>query len=504
MSTVQGHDEGAARKDSGLSPRGRAVPTLVLVVIVLLVGLPVVAVLTPAQHVRILGQDVAVGARVPGPSLSGPAQLVQLGNTAFDLRGVEVYGPVRPRVALGPIRRGDAAAAATELGSAGHIEQTLIDGLVGGFVTWLAWGALGIGLFALAASGLVGSARLLLALRHAARTHATDAGVGELAARSSRELLRMTAIALVVGLVGWGASGAAAYVGTTRGLQGVSSLSDLVGNADVTPSPVGPPVFGYSGAVLGDSRVARVGGPLVADATPQDTACERSVDSPAVELARMTGTDVLNLSCSGASVAEGLRGPQVRDQVSVPPQIGRLKQVQNLDWVVVAIGPNDVHWSDLLQYCYGLPRCDDRLAAGEFDLRMARFDRDYSALLADLAALPGTPRVVIMQSYDPFPDTPTPDCPDLHGPAGVPGLDAGKVALLSGYNDRLNAVLATGAEKYGFAVVRPVLTPLCTTAADRLGPDLLGLATAHAFHPTGLGSLRIAAALLPAINATSG
>ncbi|MFC7655440.1 hypothetical protein ACFQV8_01755 [Pseudonocardia benzenivorans] len=360
-------------------------------VIVLLVGLPVVAVLTPAQHVRILGQDVAVGARVPGPSLSGPAQLVQLGNTAFDLRGVEVYGPVRPRVALGPIRRGDAAAAATELGSAGHIEQTLIDGLVGGFVTWLAWGALGIGLFALAASGLVGSARLLLALRHAARTHATDAGVGELAARSSRELLRMTAIALVVGLVGWGASGAAAYVGTTRGLQGVSSLSDLVGNADVTPSPVGPPVFGYSGAVLGDSRVARVGGPLVADATPQDTACERSVDSPAVELARMTGTDVLNLSCSGASVAEGLRGPQVRDQVSVPPQIGRLKQVQNLDWVVVAIGPNDVHWSDLLQYCYGLPRCDDRLAAGEFDLRMARFDRDYSALLADLAALPGTP-----------------------------------------------------------------------------------------------------------------
>ncbi len=131
----------------------RSVPTLLLVVGLLLVGLPLVAVLTPAQHVEVLGQDVAVGARIPPPSLAGPAQLVQLGNTAFDLRGTEIYGPLRPRLALGPLQRGAAAAAATDLGSATSTERTLTDRLVGGFLTWYAWGTLGVVLVAPARPG---------------------------------------------------------------------------------------------------------------------------------------------------------------------------------------------------------------------------------------------------------------------------------------------------------------------------------------------------------------
>lgn len=484
---------------SALLRESRSLPTLVLAAGLLLVGLPVVAVLTPAQHITVLGQDIAVGARVPTPSLSGPAQLVQLGNTAFDVRGVEIYGPLRPRVALGPIRRGDAAAAAVGLDPAAQT-RALADRLVDGFVTWYAWGALGMVLVALAGSGLVGSVRIVLALRRAARAGQVHVGVGELAGRYSGDLARMTTIAVVVALTGWGASGAAAYVGTTRGLEGVTSLAGLVGATRVTPAPVGPPVFGYAGAVIGDSRVARVGGPAVADPTPEDTACERSADSPAAELGQLTRSRVLNLGCSGASIEAGLRGPQHRGEITVPPQVGRLKQVRNLDWVVVATGPNDVHWSDLLMYCYGMPTCDDRLSDGEFGLRMARFDRDYAALLADLAALPGSPRVVVMQSYDPFPNSPAPGCRDLQGPSDAPGLDAQKIALLTDRNDRLNTVLAAGARKYGFAVVQPPLTPLCVSAPDRLGADLQGLADSHPYHPTAVGSLRMAAAMLPVVS----
>lgn len=482
----------------------RSVPTLLLVVGLLFVGLPLVAVLTPAQHVEVLGQDVAVGARIPPPSLAGPAQLVQLGNTSFDLRGTEVYGPLRPRLALGPLQRGGAAAAATDLGSATSTERTLTDRLVGGFLTWYAWGTLGVVLVAVAGGGLVGSARIVLALRRAARRGDGRTTVGELAAQSSGSLARMTTIALATALLGWGASGVAAYVGTSGGLEGVRSLSDLVGATQLTPAPVGPPVSGYSGAVVGDSRVARVGGPPIPEADQNDVACERSVDAPAAQLAQLTGQRVLNLGCSGASIAAGLRGPQQRGQTLVPPQIGRLKQVDDLDWVVVAIGPNDVHWSDLLLYCYGLPTCDDRLADGEFGLRMARFDRDYTALLADLADLPGNPQVVVMQSYRAFPDDPPPGCADLRGRAGVPGLDAAKVALLEDRNTQLNDVLEQGARSYGFSVVRPALTPLCDAALEPLGPDLQGFGDSHPFHPTAVGALRIAAELLPAIEAAPG
>ncbi|UZJ23598.1 hypothetical protein RHODO2019_10250 [Rhodococcus antarcticus] len=48
-------------------------------------------------------------------------------------------------------------------------------------------------------------------------------------------------------------------------------------------------------------------------------------------------------------------------------------------------------------------------------------------------------------------------------------------------------------------MVRPSLTLLCGESTDGLGPDLQGLADAHPFHPTAVGSLRIAAAVAAAM-----
>lgn len=44
-------------------------------------------------------------------------------------------------------------------------------------------------------------------------------------------------------------------------------------------------------------------------------------------------------------------------------------------------------------------------------------------------------------------------------------------------------------------MVQPDLTALCGAHSDGLGPDLQGLADPHPFHPTAVGSLRIAAAV---------
>ena len=65
------------------------------------------------------------------------------------------------------------------------------------------------------------------------------------------------------------------------------------------------------------------------------------------------------------------------------------------------------------------------------------------------------------------------DCADTRAD-GYPGLDPGKIELLAARNDRLNAVLTAGAEKYGFPVARPELGRLCDAGERRAGPGPAG------------------------------
>lgn len=472
----------------------RSWPTLVVLTCCVFVGVPLVVLLNPDQQLQVLGQTIGVGARAPQLSVRGPAEVVQIGNTDLDLSSVQVFGPLRPRLSLGPIQRGEAAAQALDPDRSAAAAETAVHTVVEGFVRWFLWGALGMVLAALAISALAAWLRMLLVLRRQHRSVTDPEVLVSTWRRLSGSLARMTVIAVVGSLVVWTAGGALASAGTVQGLARVHSLTDLVGATRVTPSAVGPPVQGYTAAVIGDSRAARVGGPPVPDPSPDDQACERSSDSLAVQLGRIESTRVLNLACSGASTSVGLLGTQLKGERRIPAQVGRLKQVRGLKTVVVAIGPNDLSWTDFLQYCYGLSSCDDRLSAGEFTYRMAEFDQQYAQLLAALNDLPGPPRVVVLTSYDPFGPDAGPRCPDFRGPSQYPGLNRHKIDLLDERNAALNEVLRTGARKYGFAVAAAQLTPLCETPPDGLGPDLQGLADAHPFHPTAVGSLRLAAA----------
>ncbi|MHA6783727.1 hypothetical protein ACVGOW_22465 [Pseudonocardia saturnea] len=116
-------------------------------------------------------------------------------------------------------------------------------------------------------------------------------------------------------------------------------------------------------------------------------------------------------------------------------------------------------------------------------------------MLQDLNDLPGAPQIIVMISYDAFAPGADAQCPDARGPGGVPGLDPPKIALLAQRNAQLNAVLEAGARQYGFTVAQPRITSLCGTGTDGLGRDLQGLADPDPFHPTGIGSLRLAASV---------
>ena len=473
--------------------RSRAWPTLLLVLFCLGVGIPVAVALTPAQPVEAFGQHLAVGARPPEPNLAGPARLVQVGNTALDVERLTVWGPLRPQLTMGPVQRSDAAAAVFDPERAPATREAALRSITTGFLGWYLLGGAGLLVFTLAAAAGATALRTLLVLRRQSRETGGHAPLPEIWAYCVRAARRMTVIALVASALAWVTSGALGFAGAASGLGNINSLSQLVGAYHLTPAPVGPPVVGFDGAVIGDSRVARVGGPPLPEITPDAAACERSTDSLAVEVGNLIGTQVLNLACPSATVTGGLRGPQQRAGRVLPPQVGLLKQVHGLDFVVVAIGPNDMGWSDFLQYCYGVEDCSDQLTEGEFDYRLTAFDRVYGDLLIDLNDLPDDPQVIIMTSYEVF--DPDADCLDSRA-EGHPGLNPAKIELLNARNDRLNDVLRAGADKYGFTVVDPPLRPLCDPRGDGLGPDLQSTADPAPFHPTGIGSLRMASAVV--------
>jgi hypothetical protein len=476
----------------------RSWPTLLLVLFCLAVGVPVTVAVTPAQDLVAFGQHISVGVRPPDLSLAGPARLVQVGNTELDVDRLHVYGPLRPQLTMGPVLRNAGAAAVLDPDTGPRVRDEAVAAVTGGFVTWYVLGGLGLLAFTLAAAGGAAGVRTLVVLRRQSRETGGDAPLHEIFSYCVRAARRMAVIAVVASVLAWGVSGVLAYTGAVHGLRGIVSLSQLVGAYHLSPDPVGPPITGFDGAVIGDSRAVRVGGPPLPDGTADDVACERSTDSLAAEIGHLMPASMLNLACPSATVTSGLRGPQDRGGRSVPAQIGVLKQVQDLRFVVVAIGPNDVGWTDFLRYCYGVADCSDQLTQGEFDYRMAAFDRVYGDLLVDLNDLPGSPQVIVMTSYGAFP--PEADCADTRA-EGYPGLDATKIELLTDRNEQLNAVLTAGAQKYGFAVARPELGLLCENSpddlgADGLGPDLQGMVDPFPFHPTGIGSLRMASSVV--------
>jgi GDSL-like Lipase/Acylhydrolase family len=106
------------------------------------------------------------------------------------------------------------------------------------------------------------------------------------------------------------------------------------------------------------------------DRSPQDTACRRSIDAYAVDLANANNWQVTNLACSGATIQAGLLGPQQTCSQTLPPQLAS-PAVAKATTLVVSIGANDVTWSSLLRACAALPTCQDQAEEAYFQQQLA-------------------------------------------------------------------------------------------------------------------------------------
>lgn len=416
---------------------------------------------TPEQPVSTLGQTVAVGATPPSWRTSGPGQIVLFGQSLPTQ--VHFVGPVRPRVVLSDISINAQVAGAFAPPGQAAAAEALGNALAAGWRRYFLWQVAFVALGAVVLLGAIAGWR-----RYDPR----------------RTIVTVVGGLLFVEAVNLGAIMVTAYSAPDV-LRRAGSVSELVGREELRPiAPAeGPEQPEVQAIVMGDSTAAGLGGPPLPDASAEDEVCERSAFAFAETLARVNDWAVDNLGCSGATIEHGIVGPQFVGGRKMPPQLAVAKRAVAAEVVIVNIGANDLHWSTLVRVCSASDLCDSRALTAYFQRSLDGFTRDYYELLRQLAALPGDPLVLINQYYVPF--DPELDC------LAEQGLTTSSIETLLDRLDTLNAVLAKGAETFGYRSVKPDFGghELCTDQAWVQGDG-----DPAPLHPNARGHLVIALA----------
>jgi lysophospholipase L1-like esterase len=416
---------------------------------------------TPQQTVTVAGQVIQVGASAPSLSLSGPGEVDLFGQSLPT--NLRFSGPVRPRLQLSQITINSELTTFVEGAHPGGAERVLGARLAAGWKRYFTWETVVTGVTALILMGAVAGWR--------------------------RTSYRTTVKLLLAGLfvaeaINLGAIMSTAYTAPAL-LRRVHSLNDLVGTETYLPRirPTGPQLPGVQVVVMGDSTAAGAGLAPIPGASSAARNCGRSSDSYAEDLSAANDWKVLNLACNGATISNGLLGPQTRGGQKLQPQLAGAERAGKASFVIISVGADDLNWAAEVKYCSTTPNCDDKATTAYFQQQLAEFSKNYLDLLSRLAALPNHPQVIINQYYDPF--GPEPGC------LGQDGLSVANLATLTSRLSTLNAVLAKGAAQFGFASPQPDFAghQLCTPQ-----PYVQGLDAAAPFHPTALGQLAIALA----------
>jgi len=426
----------------------------------------------PMQTVSAAGQTAQVGASLTSLSLSGPGELDLFGQVVPTKPQFE--GPIRPLLQLTHITIDPQVAQLLRSDNPRKLKLSLSQELAQGWEHYFEW-------------------ETLIAVGFAVVALVAVAGIR----RQSHAAMARTVIIGLVVVCGINVGGVLLTASSTPAtLRSVKTLDDLVGT-DPLQAPqqnLPKPLTGVQAVVIGDSTAAAIGNPLITGASALDRACGRSSESYAADLAVVNTWNVLNLACSGATIANGLLGAQVLPNGQVaPPQLTEAQRATHAKVIIVSVGADDVEWSIMTRLCVASAVCNDKVSAAFFNSQISAFTRSYYQLLADLAELPGNPAILVNQYYSPFGS-------DI-GCLAKYGITAAKEKVLLSRLGQLNTVLAQGAQTFGFGVTEPPFTghELCT--AD---PYVQGPGDPAPLHPTAAGELAIALADQQALPAAQG
>jgi lysophospholipase L1-like esterase len=423
---------------------------------------------TPMQRVSAAGQTLQVGVTAPSWSLSGSGELDLFGQRIPT--AVRFAGPVRPRLQLTRITLSQQLAEFAHSGGSADTANAMENALVRGWEHYFYWQIAVVTAVSLVLLGAVAGWQR----------------------RSRRRTIALLATGFAVAqAINLGAIMTTAYT-APRQLSHVGSLQALVGRAPTLPAratstPTHP---GNAVAVIGDSTAAGIGNTPLPHPNKADTACQRSADAYALDLAAANNWQVTNLACSGATIQAGLLGTQHAGALTLPAQLGS-PAVTNASTIFVSVGANDVNWSGLLEVCAVSPACQDQAEEAYFQQLLASFTQDYLQLLTQLKVLPNHPTVIINLYYDPLTGDDT-----CLGTA----VTAAKLQSLTAKLAALNTVLANGAKAASFITADPNFTGH-GPCSDQ--PYVQGIKASAPFHPTAAGELAIALADEQALHATT-
>lgn len=263
--------------------------------------------------------------------------------------------------------------------------------------------------------------------------------------------------------------------------------------AEQTGSPATAPTAYDEYVALGDSYTAA---PLVPP-TDTSTICLRSgVNYPALVAAAMPGTEVTDVSCSGATTANTVR-PQSGLGGSVPPQFDAL--TRGTDLVTVGLGGNDESlFVNLLGRCTELAAqdptgapCEDAAAGGvDFETLQSTIRDNLARVVRGVRERSPEARVLLVGYPQLVPES---------GTCDLLPLAAGDYPFARAINEGLNQAMSDAAEATAAEYV-DVWEPSAghDICADEpwVNGRITSATTALAYHPLAAGQEAVAELVL--------
>lgn len=271
----------------------------------------------------------------------------------------------------------------------------------------------------------------------------------------------------------------------------ISAWSGVAAAQGITSTPSSTrPLLAGRYAALGDSVAAGLGLPAGSYTTPRDIQCGRSVQGYPTSVAAKLHMQLINVTCSGATVGDlftqqRVDGPNITAQLDIAFAQGTPGLIS------ITAGANDVHWRQFIQACY----VADCTAAG-YDAAahayLSAMRVKLAVALADIyrRAQGQPPTVVITGYYTPL---------SMSCASQQSTLTAAEITWLSSQTAALNTAIQRIAYAYPFVRYAPVSFSghdLCSAQ-----PWVQTAAAAAPFHPTAAGQQAIAKAVFAAATA---
>jgi lysophospholipase L1-like esterase len=236
---------------------------------------------------------------------------------------------------------------------------------------------------------------------------------------------------------------------------------------------------------LGDSVAAGLGLKTPSD---ENNGCGRTEESYPSLIAYSENYELQNLACSGATVSEGILGPQKVEGSELPSQFEQLRKFSKPELITVTIGANDIDWTEPIMKCF-LATCGSEEETAAIAQKLATLETNLTSVFEDISNLyDDQPPKVIMTSYYTIADQSNSTCGTLSG------VTNDEIEWVSARFNDLNKAIETTAAEYpfvSFAQLEFENKGLCTYEAW-----VQGVGSPAPLHPTAAGQEAIKKAVV--------